>query len=37
MEILPETKVIELSEEQKKALTDVIKEMTLENDLRREV
>ena len=37
MKILPETKVSELSEEQRKALTDVIKEMTLENDLRREV
>lgn len=37
MKILPETKVIDLSEEQRKALTDVIKEMTLENDLRREV
>ena len=37
MNIALETKVQDLSEEQMKALTDVLKDMLLENDLRREI
>jgi len=37
MGIQHETKVKDLSDEQQKEITDIMKEMTLENDLRREV
>ena len=37
MDIPLEKKVKDLSEEEQKALTDTLKEMLLENDLRREV
>lgn len=37
LNIDPLTKVKDITEEQEKMIVDVIKEMTLENDLRREV
>jgi small subunit ribosomal protein S13 len=37
LKINPNKKVKEISEEEEKMIVDVIKEMNLENDLRREI